>query len=51
MSFMMNLFRGVVQTAQVFPYPDVLTEDMTENLKMLVDPVHKFFEVSYFPKY
>ncbi|CAH1405239.1 unnamed protein product [Nezara viridula] len=44
MSFMMNLFRGVVQPAQVFPYPDVLTEELRENLKMLVDPVQKFFQ-------
>ncbi|CAH1405241.1 unnamed protein product [Nezara viridula] len=44
MSFMMNLFRGVVQPAQVFPYPDALTEEMTEHLKMLIDPTQKFFE-------
>jgi hypothetical protein len=44
-SFTMNLFRGVVETAQVFPYPHVLNEEQTDNLKMLVDPTAKFFEV------
>ncbi|XP_073993013.1 acyl-CoA dehydrogenase very long chain [Rhodnius prolixus] len=43
-SFMMNLFRGVVQPVQVFPYPDVLNEEQTDTLNMLVDPVRKFFE-------
>jgi len=41
----MNLFRGVVETAQVFPFPQVLNEEQTDNLKMLIDPTAKFFEV------
>jgi very long chain acyl-CoA dehydrogenase len=44
-SFTMNLFRGVVETAQVFPFPQVLNEEQKDNLKMLVDPTAKFFEV------
>jgi hypothetical protein len=44
-SFTMNLFRGVVETTQVFPFPQVLNEEQTDNLKMLVDPTAKFFEV------
>ncbi|KAK7863158.1 hypothetical protein R5R35_012772 [Gryllus longicercus] len=44
MSFTMNLFRGVAETSQVFPYPDVLTEEQKETLTMLVDPTTKFFE-------
>lgn len=43
-SFTMNLFRGHLQTSQVFPYPEVLNEEQTETLKMLVDPTSKFFE-------
>lgn len=43
-SFTMNLFRGQVQTNQVFPYPNVLNEEQRETLTMLVDPVEKFFE-------
>uniref|UniRef100_A0A1B6DU68 Very long-chain specific acyl-CoA dehydrogenase, mitochondrial n=1 Tax=Clastoptera arizonana TaxID=38151 RepID=A0A1B6DU68_9HEMI len=43
-SFTMNLFRGTLQASQVFPYPDVLSDEQTETLKMLVDPVCKFFE-------
>lgn len=44
-SFTMNLFRGQLQTSQVFPYPDVLNEEQTETLISLVDPVTKFFKV------
>ncbi|CAB0002992.1 unnamed protein product [Nesidiocoris tenuis] len=43
-SFMLNLFRGVVEPAQVFPYPEVLTPEQTDTLNMLIDPVTKFFE-------
>lgn len=43
-SFTMNMFRGQLQTSQVFPYPEVLTDDQTDTLKMLVDPVSKFFD-------
>lgn len=41
----MNLFRGQLQTSQVFPYPNVLNDEQTETLTSLVDPVSKFFKV------
>jgi len=41
----MNLFRGHLQTSQVFPYPNVLNDEQTETLTSLVDPVTKFFKV------
>lgn len=44
-SFTMNLFRGQLQTSQVFPYPEVLNDEQTETLTSLVDPVTKFFKV------
>jgi len=44
-SFTMNLFRGQLQTSQVFPYPNVLNDEQTETLTSLVDPVTKFFKV------
>lgn len=44
-SFTMNLFRGHLETSQVFPYPDVLNDEQTETLTSLVDPVTKFFKV------
>lgn len=44
-SFTMNLFRGVMETAQVFPFPQVLNEEQIDTLKMFVDPTAKFFEV------
>ncbi|XP_014253099.1 very long-chain specific acyl-CoA dehydrogenase, mitochondrial [Cimex lectularius] len=43
-SFMLNLFRGVIQPSQVFPYPEVLTSEQKETLQMLIDPVNKFFK-------
>ncbi|XP_066603388.1 very long-chain specific acyl-CoA dehydrogenase, mitochondrial [Prorops nasuta] len=43
-SFTMNLFRGQLQTNQVFPFPEPMTEEQIETVKMLVDPVEKFFE-------
>lgn len=46
-SFVMNAFRGQIQSKQIFPYPNVLNEEQRETLQMLVDPVSKFFEVIY----
>lgn len=45
LSFVMNVFRGQVQHKQIFPYPNVLSDEQRETLQMLVDPVSKFFEV------
>ncbi|XP_060537104.1 very long-chain specific acyl-CoA dehydrogenase, mitochondrial [Cylas formicarius] len=42
-SFVMNIFRGQVDGREVFPFPDVLTEEQRDTLQMLVDPVTKFF--------
>ena len=36
MSFVQNIFRGIVETEQVFPYPIALDEEQRENLEMLV---------------
>ena len=43
-SFTMNLFRGELQTSQVFPYPQALSQEQSDTLKLLVDPIEKFFE-------
>jgi hypothetical protein len=43
-SFVMNLFRGQFYPHEVFPYPNVLNEEQKENVKMLIDPISKFFE-------
>lgn len=45
-SFMANIFRGKVESSQVFPYPYYLTEEESETLAMVVDPVSRFFAVS-----
>lgn len=45
-SFTMNLFRGELQSSQVFPYPEVLNEEQLETTQALVDPFEKFFEVT-----
>lgn len=44
----MNIFRGQIEPRQVFPFPDALNEEQKDTLKMLVDPVQKFFEVFCF---
>ncbi|XP_065177971.1 very long-chain specific acyl-CoA dehydrogenase, mitochondrial-like isoform X2 [Sycon ciliatum] len=43
-SFALNIFRGDINTSEVFPYPQVLTEEQNEETRMLVDPTTKFFE-------
>ncbi|XP_020283429.1 very long-chain specific acyl-CoA dehydrogenase, mitochondrial [Pseudomyrmex gracilis] len=43
-SFTMNLFRGQLQLNQVFPFPEPMNEEQTDTLKMLIDPVEKFYE-------
>jgi very long chain acyl-CoA dehydrogenase len=40
----MNLFRGEMKLNEIFPYPEALTQEQSENLQMLVDPTAKFFE-------
>ena len=43
-SFVLNLYRGEFFAKEVFPYPNVMNEEQKENIKMLIDPVWKFFE-------
>ena len=43
-SFVMNLFRGQFYPNEIFPYPNVLNEEQKDNVKMLIDPIWKFFE-------
>ena len=43
-SFVMNLFRGQFYHDEIFPYPNVLTEEQRDNVKMFIDPIWKFFE-------
>eukprot|EP00128_Syssomonas_multiformis_P011766 Colp12_sorted_trinity150504_noHs@12768 len=42
-SFVKGLFFGEVNK-RAFPYPDTLDDESRETLKMLVEPVQKFFE-------
>lgn len=41
-SFLANLFMGEANVTQIFPYPDVLTADQTETLRLLVEPLQRF---------
>ncbi|CAF5210007.1 unnamed protein product, partial [Rotaria magnacalcarata] len=43
-SFVLNLYRGNFHPNELFPYPNVLNEEQKENIKMLIDPIWKFFE-------
>jgi len=45
-SFAQNIFRGIIETEQAFPYPKVLNEEQYENLAMLVEPTEKFMTES-----
>lgn len=45
---MANIFRGEVESSQVFPYPFHQTEEQIETVAMVVDPVTKFFTVCHF---
>lgn len=40
---MHNLFRGEIQPAQIFPYPNALDDAQVEHVGLFVDPVTKFF--------
>uniref|UniRef100_D3TR49 Very long-chain specific acyl-CoA dehydrogenase, mitochondrial n=1 Tax=Glossina morsitans morsitans TaxID=37546 RepID=D3TR49_GLOMM len=42
-SFMANIFRGSLVSSQVFPYPDVLTNDEKELVNSFIPPFEKFF--------
>jgi very long chain acyl-CoA dehydrogenase len=42
-SFVHNLFRGQVDSSEVFPFPIALNEEQTEYIGSFVDPVSKFF--------
>jgi len=41
----MTLFRGELQTKQVFPYPDPMTADDKQLVLELADPMMKFHTV------
>ncbi|XP_034363503.1 very long-chain specific acyl-CoA dehydrogenase, mitochondrial [Arvicanthis niloticus] len=43
-SFAVGMFKGQLNTDQVFPYPSVLNEEQTQFLKELVGPMARFFE-------
>ncbi|XP_062904768.1 very long-chain specific acyl-CoA dehydrogenase, mitochondrial isoform X3 [Mobula hypostoma] len=43
-SFAVNMFRGLIQTEQVFPFPSVLNDEQAQFLQELTGPVSKFFE-------
>lgn len=43
---MANIFRGEVESSEVFPYPYNLTEEQKETVSMVVDPVTRFFTVN-----
>jgi len=39
----MNMFNGHIKTDQIFPYPDVLSDEQYETLEMVKDPNMKLF--------
>lgn len=43
---MTNIFRGKIDSSQVFPYPHNLNDEEKETLSMVIDPLTRFFTVS-----
>ncbi|XP_078234608.1 very long-chain specific acyl-CoA dehydrogenase, mitochondrial [Pogona vitticeps] len=43
-SFAAGMFKGQINTEQVFPFPSALNEDQVQTLQELVGPVSRFFE-------
>merc|ERR1719500_1526370 len=43
-SFVQNVFRGIVEPAQVFPFPIALDDEQRENLEMLVPLAERVME-------
>ncbi|KAG5666884.1 hypothetical protein PVAND_014891 [Polypedilum vanderplanki] len=42
-SFVHNIFRGQIESSQVFPFPMALNEEQLENTSAFIDPMTKFF--------
>lgn len=42
-SLVMNMFNGQIKTDQVFPYPDVLSDEQYETLEMVKEPTGKLY--------
>ena len=43
----MGLFNGELRPEEVFPFPEVLTEEQSQNTAMFIDPITRFYEVQY----
>merc|ERR1719367_1853766 len=43
-SFVQNVFRGMIEPTQVFPFPVALDEEQRENLEMLVPIAERVME-------
>lgn len=42
-SVAVNVFRGKIDSSQIFPYPDILNKEQRDSLKKLVKPIEQFF--------
>ena len=42
-----GLFNGQLHTDQLFPYPDTLSADQLETLRLYVDPTDRFFKEEF----
>merc|ERR1712223_1274598 len=42
-SYVQNIFRGIIEPGQAFPYPNTLDQDQRDTLEMLVPITEKFF--------
>ena len=44
-SFARGIFLGELREQELFPYPDVLTQDQKETIGMMMESGHAFFQV------
>ena len=42
-----GLFNGQLHTDQLFPYPDTLSADQLDTLRLYVEPTDKFFREEF----
>jgi very long chain acyl-CoA dehydrogenase len=46
-SFVNNIFRGKVESSQIFPYPMYLNQEQLDTMGAFVDPISKYFTESH----
>jgi len=43
----MGIFNGELRPEEIFPFPEVLNDELAQNTAMFIDPITRFYEVLY----